>query len=347
MYHLILFVRFYIFFFLSVWIHREKDMDDDSFSELLCQETETSLNEELVDGNFYNLKDYSVLDDEYMKLLDDKEVSFGFKKDKSLVHNEEIRCARLEAIEWILKTRAVFGFHFQTACLSVTYFDRFLSKLFIDMMSVQSEKSWAIKLLSVACLSLAAKMEETKVPALSEFQMEEYNFESRVILKMELLVLTTLDWRMGSITPFTFLPYFITKLCQDPPNDIISRTATLVLAIMREINLMDYRPSTIAAAATLVALDERPTRKTLEWKMNSISSGGFLEIEDVMACYSIIQKLEMQNSVKSPGQSPNPLIITNVLDGSSVSSAVGTKRKRLTFNESDQSCDIPNEKRFS
>lgn len=78
-------------------------MDDDSFSELLCQETETSLNEELVDGNFYNLKDYSVLDDEYMKLLDDKEVSFGFKKDKSLVHNEEIRCARLEAIEWILK----------------------------------------------------------------------------------------------------------------------------------------------------------------------------------------------------------------------------------------------------
>lgn len=45
-----------------------------------------------------------------------------------------------------------------------------------------------------------------------------------------------------------------------------------------EINLMDYRPSTIAAAATLIALDERPTRKTLEWKMNSISSGGFLEI---------------------------------------------------------------------
>ncbi|XP_031270711.1 cyclin-D5-1-like [Pistacia vera] len=316
-------------------------MDDGSFSELLCQESETFLNEELVQSSFYNLKDYSVLDDQYMKVLGDKEMSFGYKKDKSLVHNEEIRCARLEAVEWILKTRAVFGFHFQTACLSVTYFDRFLSKLFID-----GEKSWAIKLLSVACLSLAAKMEEIKVPALSEFQLEEYNFESRVILKMELLVLTTLDWRMGSITPFTFLHYFITKLCKDPPNDVISRTATLIFAIMREINLMDYRPSTIAAAATLVALDQRLTRKALEWKINSISYCGFLEIEDVLACYSTMQKLEMQNSVKSPDLSPNPLSITTGLDSSSVSSAVRTKRKRFAFDDSDQSCDIPNEKRF-
>lgn len=100
---------------------------------------------------------------------------------------------------------------------------------------------WAIKLLSVACLSLAAKMEEVKVPALSEFQTEEYKFASNVILRMELLVLTTLDWRMGSITPFAFLRYFIVNFYKDsPPSNNVSRVVALILATMRGILLDIY-----------------------------------------------------------------------------------------------------------
>ena len=45
-----------------------------------------------------------------------------------------------------------------------------------------------------------------------------------------------------------------------------------------EINLMEHRPSVIAAAATLRALDQRLTRKALECTMNSVSYYGFLEI---------------------------------------------------------------------
>lgn len=90
---------------------------------------------------------------------------------------------------------------------------------------MQSEKHWAIRLLSVACLSLAAKMEEYTVPGLSQFQLEDYCFESKVIQRMELLVLTTLEWDMAIITPFAFLPYFIPKLCKEsPPNHILSKT---------------------------------------------------------------------------------------------------------------------------
>jgi cyclin D5 len=99
---------------------------------------------------------------------------------------------------------------------------------------VQSEKLWAIRLLSVACLSLAAKMEEVKVPMLSEFPLQDYNFGSRVIQRMELLVLSTLEWRMCSISPFDFLHFFITKLCKEPPpSNIFSRTLEIILAIMR------------------------------------------------------------------------------------------------------------------
>lgn len=41
---------------------------------------------------------------------------------------------------------------------------------------------------------------------------------------------------------------------------------------------MDHLPSVIAAAAALLALDDRLSRKALELKMNSISHCRFLEI---------------------------------------------------------------------
>ncbi|OMO64460.1 hypothetical protein CCACVL1_21737 [Corchorus capsularis] len=316
---------------------------DASLSDLLCLENEACLEQKKVDENSY----IAVYDEECIQMLFDKEMSFGFQKNESLVVTNWLKYARLEAITWILKTRAVFGFGFQTAYLSVIYFDQFLSRRPID-----SEQSWAMQLLSMACLSLAAKMEEIEVPALSEFSAEECNFESKVIQRMELLVLNTLEWRMSSITPFAFLHFFTTKMCNEsPPGHFVSETVQLILAIMREINLMEHRPSVVAAAATLRALDQSLTRKALECRMNSVSYCGFLELEDVFTCYNIMQKLELEKldipkSINSPELSPTNLRATNVLDGSSSSTSVGTKRKRLTFNKSDNNQDIPNEKRL-
>lgn len=75
---------------------------------------------------------------------------------------------------------------------------------------------WAIRLLSVACLSLAAKMEECRVPALSEFyHIDEYNFHGNVIQIIQLIVLHTLEWKMNVVTPFAYLCYFISKFCSE------------------------------------------------------------------------------------------------------------------------------------
>ncbi|XVF39814.1 hypothetical protein PTKIN_Ptkin01aG0062400 [Pterospermum kingtungense] len=323
-------------------------MDGDaSLSGLVCLENETCLVEKKeldVDENHI-----AVYDEECVQMLFDKEKSYGFKKKESLVLSDCLKCARSEAITWILKTRAVFGFRFQTVYLSVIYFDLFLSRRSID-----NEKLWAVQLLSIACLSLAAKMEEIKVPALSEFQTDQKcHFESKVIQRMELLVLNTLEWRMSSITPFAFLHFFITKMCKESPQDrFISRTVQLILAIMTEINLVEHQPSVIAAAATLGALDQRLTRNALQCRVDSVSNYGFLETEDVFTCYDLMQKLEMgklnmPKSVNSADLSPTGLKAINVLEDTSSSAAVCTKRKRLvTFNKSDNSDDIPNEKRL-
>lgn len=102
------------------------------------------------------------------------------------------------------------------------------------LLYVQSEKCWAFRLLSVACLSLAAKMEECDVPSLSEFPSQDFNFESKVIQRMELLVLSTLDWKMNFTTPFAFLPYFISKFSnnQSPPPHIWSNIMRFIFILM-------------------------------------------------------------------------------------------------------------------
>jgi len=40
----------------------------------------------------------------------------------------------------------------------------------------------------------------------------KYLFEPRTIRRMELLVLGVLDWRLRSVTPFSFLDFFACKL---------------------------------------------------------------------------------------------------------------------------------------
>ncbi|KAJ9566917.1 hypothetical protein OSB04_002883 [Centaurea solstitialis] len=158
-----------------------------------------------------NVHESSLIEDEgYLRMLLDKET------DRSRVQSHAsdwVKSARSEAIQWIINTRAFLRLRFCTAYLSVTYFDRFLSTGLIDR-----DKRWAIRLLSVACLSLAAKMEHRTPPALTDFPTDEYSFKSSSIQKMELLVLTALDWRMHSITPFDFIHCFISCFSTESSN---------------------------------------------------------------------------------------------------------------------------------
>lgn len=78
--------------------------------------------------------------------------------------------ARREAVEWMLKVNAYYGFTALTAILAINYFDRFLSSLHF-----QRDKPWMIQLVAVTCLSLAAKVEETQVPLLLDLQVRTKN----------------------------------------------------------------------------------------------------------------------------------------------------------------------------
>lgn len=109
------------------------------------------------------------VDVEYVeKLVERETITFGYRchasfDDCLITSHNWLKFARLDAIEWILnvirflifrfllfrfsvlflflkvcvvfcfQTRAIYGFRFHTAYLSVTYFDRFVSKRSIDV----------------------------------------------------------------------------------------------------------------------------------------------------------------------------------------------------------------------
>ncbi|KAJ6321073.1 hypothetical protein OIU78_016303 [Salix suchowensis] len=164
----------------------------------------------------------------------------------------EVGSAHQDALNWMLKVHASYRFRPETAYLSVNYFHCFM----LSPRPLQPVKGWPLQLLAVACLSLAAKMEETRVPSLLDIQLLEprFLFKPSTVQRMELLVMSCLKWRLHIITPFSFLHYFIAKLPHLSPrskDSILTHSSDLIISTCRVIKILAYTPSTIAAAAVL------------------------------------------------------------------------------------------------
>ncbi|CAJ1943029.1 unnamed protein product [Sphenostylis stenocarpa] len=201
--------------------------------------------------------------------------------------------AREEAINWILKVHAYYSFRPETAYLSVNYLDRFLKSH-----TLTQDKAWPLQLLSVACLSLAAKMEETKVPHLLDLQVIEsrFLFKPKTVQRMELLVMASLKWRLRTITPFDFVHLFIAKLsCSTSTwGDLsytVSRVSEVIIRTCLVMDFLVFSPSTIAAAALLWVTNHCVDDTKSDCFHKNIN------IEMVQKCYKLLkQKLIIRRS---------------------------------------------------
>ncbi|XP_057533053.1 cyclin-D5-1-like [Amaranthus tricolor] len=227
-------------------------------------------------------------DDHHINILLQREISSNFIHKPHISANSS-SFFRNYAISYIFHMGALLGFQLQTTYLSVCYFDLFLSKRSID-----EDKTWEIQLVSIACLLVAAKMEEIRVPSLSKFQVGDYKFEPKSILRMEFLLLDTLEWKMGIITPFAYLPCFMNKLTVQQPSKALSSTILkLILAFLREINSMDHHPYAIAIASIFGALDTNLSRHEVQLKINAIPFCKFLDIENILTCYNKMLQIKI------------------------------------------------------
>ncbi|XP_023739026.1 cyclin-D1-1 [Lactuca sativa] len=239
---------------------------------------------------------------------------------------------RQDSINWILNAHSHHRFQPITAILSVNYLDRFLSS---SAASLLGNNGWAFQLLSVACLSLAAKMEEPDVPLLLDLQVLEspFIFEPKSVQRMELLVMEKLNWRLRSVTPFDFIYYFIFKL---PPSSrtnelhFHSKCSDLIIKTIRVIDFLGFQPSVIAAAAVISAAGEGvDVPESYYEKVNKEmvrSCHQLMEEYLVDTCPSAVHKVRKQWRPDQPPPSPD-----GVLDAAATCVSCDTRSDNLLF----------------
>ncbi|KAF6142212.1 hypothetical protein GIB67_037130 [Kingdonia uniflora] len=140
----------------------------------------------------------------------------------------------------VVKFGKAFGLHVTVFCAS------------------NSKKNEALNLLGADKFIISSNMQQMEV--------EECKFiiEAKTIQRMELLVLSTLKWRMRVVTPFTFMDYFFRKNNDDlpPPRSQISRLVELILTLTRGIEYLEFKPSEVAAVVSISIIRETNLNKS-------------------------------------------------------------------------------------
>ncbi|XP_041015697.1 cyclin-D1-1 [Juglans microcarpa x Juglans regia] len=306
----------------------------DCFSDLLCGEESGFLSGDSPECSLDLLESRSCGEESIADFIED-ERNFvpGFDYLARFRSQSLDASAREESVAWILKVQAYYNFQPLTTYLSVNYLDRFLYSR-----RLPHTNGWQLQLLSVACLSLAAKMEELLVPSLLDLQVEgaKYIFAPSTISRMELLVLSVLDWRLRSITPFSFIGYFACKLDSTGTHYgfLVSRATEIILSNIQEASFLEYWPSCIAAAAILCAAGEIPNLSLVNPEHAESWCDG-LHKEKIIGCYRLMQEFVVDNSRRRPPKILPQLRVTisgRVRSSDSSSSCTSSSNKRRKLN---------------
>ena len=164
-------------------LEEEEETQNAPFCMLFCEEESISVFEEdesVVKSPSFHLgfPDHDMLwdDDELLGLISKEDELKPCLSDKAL--DEFLSLCRENALGWIFRVKGYYGFSSLTALLAVNYFDRFITSR-----KFQTDKPWMSQLTAVACLSLAAKVEEIRVPLLLDLQVSLFLLPQIQILK--------------------------------------------------------------------------------------------------------------------------------------------------------------------
>lgn len=171
-------------------------------------------------------------------------------------NHDFIAHARFKAVSWIIKSQTRMDLHPETVFAAVNYLDRFIS-----LSLCQEWKFWMFELISIACLSIAAKFNETAAYPLHEFQEDlEDSFAPSLIQRMELTVLKALDWRVDSTTPFSYI-HLLTQTTSDHASNtnqtlIQHRVTHLLLDALLDPRFLEFPQFVVAISAVKAVLQD-------------------------------------------------------------------------------------------
>ena len=141
-----------------------------------------------------------------------------------------------------------------TLFLCVSIIDRYLEK--------RTTARRHLQLVGVTALLIAAKFEEQYPPQIHDFvYVTDKAYSKDEVIKMEVSMLTALDFKVCLATPMHFLErYQIVNGCTDAHRDLTNYLLELTLV---DYKMVKYNPSHLAAAAVL--LSNKLLRRTPSW----------------------------------------------------------------------------------
>jgi len=161
--------------------------------------------------------------------------------DKQMHINSKMRAI---LVDWLVDVAKKYKLKSETLFLAVALVDRFLEQKVMQRQHLQ--------LVGVTGLLIAAKFEEMCPPQVQDFvYVTDRAYTSDEVLRMEVLMLTTLDFQICQPTALHFLQWLQrTNSCADMNSDLAQ--------YMLELSLVDYKmirysPSHLAASAVLLS----------------------------------------------------------------------------------------------
>ncbi|TDL24632.1 A/B/D/E cyclin [Rickenella mellea] len=175
-----------------------------------------------------------------------KEVELKTMPNPNYIENQKELAWKMRGIlmDWLIQVHTRFRLLPETLFLCVNIIDRFLSARVVSLAKLQ--------LVGVTCMFIAAKVEETVSPTVSNFiYCADSSYTEAEILQAEKYVLKTIDWNLSFPSPLNFLRR-ISKA--DEFNPQVRTIGKYLLEIScLEWRLLPAPPSLMAAASMWLA----------------------------------------------------------------------------------------------
>ncbi|KAG2371884.1 hypothetical protein LR48_Vigan05g129900 [Vigna angularis] len=190
---------------------------------------------------------------------------------------------RMHAVSMIAKVATTEPMDTYIPYVAVNYFDRFISTNSLTELQGSSLLD-KVRLLAICCYTLSAKMRTKHFPQKQFLTRKEAVYKTEVVMRIEFRILSGLDWRMRSITPFHFLDYYyptfkrIGGFKRQSINEIIVQS-------QGEVYFAQFKPSEIAMSALLAATYLGYSSKF------TLIEGSIRLSDDLMACYQEMVQL--------------------------------------------------------
>ena len=203
-----------------------------------------------------------------------------FSPEDDLVESEDIASMsewRRKICQWCYRVVDHFRLNREVVSVAMNLFDRFLPQYY----GVESSSGYGnavdsrtYQLSAMTCLYIAIKLEDQGTSARRRFRLCSFvdlsrgQFSASDIEAMEVTVLSTLQWRVSTPTPMTFISYLLAlvptkgqRLASHPTTVLINQVLEELSRYLTELtvclgsDMSCYLSSRIAAAAILVSLD--------------------------------------------------------------------------------------------